>query len=282
MAVRTSVTVPEFALNILAQSRIEENRLFLPKQLSPADYKKVNSVIETMGGRWSRREQAHVFPNDDPAEIIAATMATGKTPNTDRKVLEAFFATPEGLARHVTAGAHSGLAALEAGAHVLEPSAGDGALVRAILEANPDVHVTAVEPDHERAAAIGRDPRVTVVVSSFEQFAATASRQFAVVVMNPPFALPGRPTAWMDHLYAAWDLLIDGGQLLAIAPGNYTFRTDRKYRAMRELITAHGDYEELSSNSFAASGTQVDSVFLRARRPTAYLPTRAASERVAS
>ncbi|WP_157978917.1 class I SAM-dependent methyltransferase [Nocardia aurea] len=273
--------MPEFALNILAESRIVENRLFLPEQLSTGDYKKVNRIIEAMGGRWSRRERAHVFPDDDPAEIIAAARASGKIPNTDRKVLEAFFATPEGLARHVTSGGHSDIAGLDAGAHVLEPSAGDGALVRAILEANPDVHVTAVEPDHERAAAIGRDPRVTVVVSSFEQFAATASRQFAVVVMNPPFALPGRPTAWMDHLDAAWDLLIDGGQLLAIAPGNYTFRTDRKYRAMRELITAHGDYEELPSNAFATSGTQVDSVFLHARRPTAYQQPRAAPERVA-
>ncbi|MEV0297119.1 class I SAM-dependent methyltransferase [Nocardia sp. NPDC050710] len=258
--------MPEFAREILAESRIEGDKLFLPKQLTPADYKKVNRVIETMGGKWSRREQAHVF-TDDPAEIIAAAVASGKTPNTVSKTLEAYFATPDWLARHIVSGEHSDITGLEAGAHVLEPSAGDGAFVRAILETNPSVHVTAVEPNPERAAVIGSDPRVTVVVSSFEEFAATASRQFTVVVMNPPFALPRRPTVWMDHLYAAWDLLIAGGQLLAVAPGSYTFRTDRDYRAMREFITTHGGYEELPAGTFAKSGTDVDAVFLHARRP---------------
>lgn len=266
MAVRTSVPVSEIVREILAESRIEGNRLVFSRQLSPGEYKKTNSAIEAMGGKWSRREQAHVFPSD-PAEVIAAAVASGKTPNTAKKVLEAYFATPDPLARYIVAGEHSDIAALEPGAHVLEPSAGDGAFVRAILETNPNVHVTAVEPDPERAARIGHDPRVTVVVSTFEQFAATASQQFTTVVMNPPFALPQRPTVWMDHLYTAWDLLIEGGQLLAVAPGNYTFRADRAYRAVREFIAEHGDYEELAAGAFETSGTKIDTVFLHARRP---------------
>ncbi|WP_280424787.1 class I SAM-dependent methyltransferase [Nocardia carnea] len=258
--------MPEFAREILAEARTQGNKLFLSKQLTTSDYKKVNRVIETMGGKWNRREQAHVF-QDDPAEIIAAALASGTTPNTVRKVLEAYFATPHWLARHIVAGEYSDIADLEAGAHVLEPSAGDGALVRAILETNPNVHVTAVEPEPERAAEIGHDPRVTVVVSSFEQFSGTAPRQFAAVAMNPPFALPHRPTVWMDHLYAAWDLLADGGQLLAVGPGNYTFRREHYYRRMREFITEHGGYKELPARAFATSGTDVDTVLLYARRP---------------
>ncbi|MCX4094490.1 class I SAM-dependent methyltransferase [Nocardia sp. alder85J] len=267
MAVRTSVPVPQFAREILAESRTEGNKLFLPTQLTQSVYKKVNRVIEAMGGKWSRREQAHLFPGD-PAEIIAAAVASGRTPTTDGKILEAYYATPELLATRIVTGEHSGIADLEAGTGVLEPSAGEGALVRAILHANPDVHVTAVEPNPERAATIGSDPRVSVVVSSFEQFAATAPRPFAAVVMNPPFALSGQPTVWMDHLYTAWDLLIPGGQLLAIAPGGYTWRPQHKYRAMRDFIATHGGYEELPARAFATSGTEVDSVFLHARRPT--------------
>ncbi|WP_169814577.1 hypothetical protein [Nocardia pseudovaccinii] len=117
MAVRTSVSVPEFARGILAGSRIDGNNLFLPEQLSEADYRKVNRVIESMGGKWNRRAQAHVFPGD-PTETIASAVARGTTPNTDRKVLEAYFATPEPLARHIVAGEHSDIAALAPGAHV--------------------------------------------------------------------------------------------------------------------------------------------------------------------
>lgn len=219
-----------------------------------------------MGGKWNRRAQAHVFPSD-PAEIIAAAVARGKTPNTSRKVLEAYFATPEALARHLVAGEHSDIAALPPGAHVLKPSAGDGVLVRAILAANPTLLVTAVEPDRQRAARIAYDTRVTVVVSSFEEFAATATPQFAGVVMNPPFALPGRATVWMDHLYTAWDLVLDGGQLLSIAPANIGYRTDRSHRAVREFITDHGGFEEIDFRAFTTSGTYVDTVLLHARRP---------------
>ncbi|MGY5311628.1 hypothetical protein ACXGR8_34610 [Nocardia gipuzkoensis] len=267
MAVRTSVPVPDFAREILAESRIEGNNLYLPKRLSQADYRKVDRVIETMGGKWNRRAQAHVFPSD-PTEIIEAAVARGTTPNTTRKVLEAYFATPEPLARHVVAGAHSDLAALPPGAHVLEPSAGDGVFVRAILAANPTVHVTAVEPDRERAARIAYDPRVTVVVSSFEEFATTPTpQQFAGVVMNPPFALPGRATVWMDHLYTSWELLLDGGQLLGLAPANIGYRSDRSHRAMREFITEHGGFTDIDSRAFTTSGTDVDTVLLHARRP---------------
>ncbi|MGS2807777.1 hypothetical protein [Nocardia sp. MW-W600-9] len=266
MAVRTSVPVPEFAREILAESRIEGHNLVLPQQLSQADYRKINRVIESMGGRWNRRARAHVFP-DDPTETIAAAVARGTTPNTDRKILTAYFATPEPLARHLVAGPHSGIAALAPGAHVLEPSAGDGALVRAILATNPGVEVTAVEPDRARAAAIDYDPRVTIVIAGFEEFAATLTSRYAAVVMNPPFALPGQPTVWMDHLYTAWDLLEGGGQLLALAPNGYTYRADRDHAAMRDFITAHGGHEPLPAAAFTTSGTDTDTVLLHARRP---------------
>ncbi|WP_082393604.1 MULTISPECIES: methyltransferase [Nocardia] len=266
MAVRTSVPVPEFAREILAESRIEGNNLVLPQQLSHADYRKINRVIESMGGRWNRQARAHVFP-DDPTEIIAAALARGATPNTDRKVLTGYFATPEPVARHLVAGPHAGIAALPPGARVLEPSAGDGVLVRAILATNPGVEITAVEPDPTRAAAIDYDPRVTIVIDGFDEFAATAEPGYAAVVMNPPFALPGRATVWMDHLYTAWNLLDQGGQLLALAPENYTYRADRDHHAMREFITAHGGYESLPPGSFATSGTGTAAVLLHARRP---------------
>ncbi|MGN2638826.1 class I SAM-dependent methyltransferase [Nocardia takedensis] len=266
MAVRTSVSVPEFALEILARSRVEGNKLFLTDRLSVSDYRKLNKVLEAMGGQWDRRAGTHVFP-DDPTETIAAAVARGTTPNTDRKVLAAYFATPEALARLLVEGPHSDISALAPGAHVLEPSAGDGALVRAILAANPGMRITAVEPDRVRAAAIDYDPRVTVVIAEFEEFAAGATDRYAGVVMNPPFALPHRPTVWIDHLHTAWNLLAPGAQLLSLAPNGYTYRTDHAHRAVREIVIAHGGHEVLPAGSFTTSGTGAATVLLHARRP---------------
>ncbi|MGW4371620.1 hypothetical protein ACWEKT_38970 [Nocardia takedensis] len=265
MPVRALVEVPEFAREILRESRVEGNRLLLPQQLDRGIYRKVDKVIAAMGGRWDRRARAHVFP-EDPAQVIAAAVADGSTPKATA-VTDAYYATPDRLAEQIVTGTHSAIPGLGAGARVLEPSAGDGALVRAILAVNPNVHVTAVEPDSGRAGMIGSDPRVEVAASTFEDFAADASERFAAVVMNSPFALPGQSTIWIDHLHAAWNLLIGGGALLAIAPSGYTFRTDRRHRAIRELVTAHGGHQALPPGAFTTSGTDVNTVLLHARRP---------------
>ncbi|MGW4367009.1 hypothetical protein ACWEKT_15310 [Nocardia takedensis] len=145
-------------------------------------------------------------------------------------------------------------------------SAGDGVLVRAILAANPEVRITAVEPDRERAAVIDYDPRVTIVIAEFEEFAVEATDRYASVVMNPPFALPHRPMVWIDHFHTAWNLLAPGAQLLSLAPNGYTYRKDHAHRAVREIVSAHGDHEVLPAGAFTKSGTGAATVLLHARR----------------
>ncbi len=74
-------------------------------------------------------------------------------------MLEGYFVTPPELAQWVLHHC-TDLDVLPAGARVLEPSAGDGAFVRAVRQINPDVQITAVEPNAERAAKLGLHPRI--------------------------------------------------------------------------------------------------------------------------
>jgi hypothetical protein len=56
--------------NVLANSCVEENRLFLPpEQLDRKLYVSVNKVLEAIGGKWNRREKAHLF-DECPEETI--------------------------------------------------------------------------------------------------------------------------------------------------------------------------------------------------------------------
>jgi methylase of polypeptide subunit release factors len=111
-----------------------------------------------------------------------------------------YVRTPDDIADLLCGPAHPDLRWLPAGARVLEPSAGDGSLVAAILRANPRVAVIAVEPDPIRAAVCATanpaaGDAVQVAVSTFERYATTAIRagiQFDAIVMNPPFTLPGQ------------------------------------------------------------------------------------------
>jgi hypothetical protein len=164
--------------------------------------------------------------------------------------------------------AESDIGGLQPGARVLEPVTGDGALVRAVLAANPTVRVTAVEWHAERAASLVGDPRVTDVSSSFERYAEDGPRQhFAAAVMNLPVASPNQPTAWIGHVLGAWTMLAAGGQLLAIVPGDFAVRRDRQYATVRELITTYGTYRQLPDDTVAASGAGgIRAVLIQARR----------------
>lgn len=255
-------------LAILARAEVDGCHLRLVGQLDRKDYVAVNEVLENLGGKWSRKDKAHVFPSD-PSDALARVLESGQAPRPARTI-EGYVPTPAELADGVVYD-YAGVQRLPAGARVLEPSAGDGALVRAVLAANPDVVVTAVEPNAERASLIGDDPRVTLVVDTMEAFSASTTERFDVVVMNPPFAMPGQPTVWIDHVKLAWELLAPGGRLVSIVPSGFTFRQDRRHAEVRELVDAHGGYEPLDPEAFKASGTSVNTVVVWAERAAAFV-----------
>lgn len=225
-------------------------------QLSRPAYIAVNKALESMGGKWNRKQAAHVFPTS-PADAIAAFVGGGamaKPPRTS----EGYVPTPAELAAQIV-NDHTEIDELNDGAAVLEPSAGDGAFVRAILAVNPTLAITAVEPNTARLNLIspvnGAD--VTRVNSTFEEFAASTTTRFAAVVMNPPFAVPGGASIWIDHVRLAYELLAPGGRLTAIVPISLVQRQDRRHSAIRDLMKEHGGYALLDEQAFKTSGTGV-------------------------
>lgn len=94
---------------------------------------------------------------------------------------------------------------------VLEPSAGTGAILRAIREARPLARVQAVEvfrPLWERLTEEGH----AATWADFDEWATETPLRFDAVVMNPPFR---RARA---HVAAAKRLLRPGGLLIALVP----------------------------------------------------------------
>lgn len=186
---------------------------------------------------------------------------TQKHRDAAARAYDGFVRTPAGLADDLVSG-HRDMGAFPRGARILEPSAGDGAIVRAILENDRDTHVTAVEPNDPRADALDAlaaefPGRVTVVRSRFEDYAESyAGEPFDAVIMNPPFGDSSRDLVWIDHVRAAWELLRPGALLVSIVPPGYAFRSDRAHREFRTWAESHGaTFEKLPGQPFAESGT---------------------------
>ncbi|WP_432983136.1 class I SAM-dependent methyltransferase [Dactylosporangium sp. CA-233914] len=206
--------------------------------------------------------------------LVADALRNGGTPTPDRSS-EGYVRTPQDLADELCNVPYTDLRFLPAGARVLEPSAGDGALVAAILRANPRVRVVAIEPNPVRAAVCaadhpGPDSPVELHQSTFEQYAATAATQhtlFDAIVMNPPFALPDSPNLWFEHLRQAWHLLRRGGWLVAVVPASLAYRGDTLHRDARLFIDHHGSHEPLPADAFAESGSDFACRVVRLTKP---------------
>lgn len=270
------------AAEVLRGAAATERSVHLPvgPPLERKVYAEVDRALSRLagGGRWDRRERAHVYSHD-PREALAALIGGGAIPRPasafDDKRLS-YYATPGELARKV-----AGSLSLRAGARVLEPSAGDGALVAAVRSATPDALVAAVEVDAGRTALLGRryagdlDPLVTVYgMTRFQDFAERDDGdRFDAVVMNPPFTEVGDPQAWAAHFLLAWGLLAEGGQMVAILPASYRYSERQTAQRVREVVQASGGtVEDLPEGTFRGAGTSVRTVLVSARKSAAPAP----------
>ena len=149
---------------------------------------------------------------------------------------------------------------------VLEPSAGTGHLVRAILDASPHAHVDAFEVHPDRASQIARTaPGVNAVrVGNF--LATSPVAIYDVVAMNPPFG----GTHYMDHVQHAWAFLAPGGTLTAILPASARHNESPAHVRFREWADTNSTgryhrkatWRDLPAGSFTASGTNVETTIL--------------------
>lgn len=154
------------------------------------------------------------------------------------------FPTPADVAARVAA-----YAELAPGLSVLEPSAGTGALVRAVHEAEPGADVQPIERDARLADRMG---------CPCADFLEIRPRPiYDRVVMNPPFS----GGADIRHVERALEFLRPGGLLVAIVADGP--RQAARLAAQTDAGRAVEDLERLPAGTFA--GTQVRARIVRIR-----------------
>lgn len=246
-------------LEAVRECQVTEDKVYLPKRdLGKELYGKVKAVLVGYGGVWKGgKTQAFVFSRD-PREALKEAMGSGKAVNV-RKVLQAFF-TPEDLAQRVVAAA-----CVEQGQSVLEPSAGEGSLVKVLLGEGLGLDIVAVEIDGHHCGLLrskfGGSDGFHLIEDDF--FAANLSPTFDRVVMNPPFA-KGAAAA---HVMHAWSLLKPGGKLVAIMPAGVSNGTTKALLKLQKEVLAYGTVEDIPAGAFKEAGTGIATSLLVATKP---------------
>ncbi|MFK2002927.1 SAM-dependent DNA methyltransferase, partial [Bacteroides fragilis] len=162
---------------ILKHCTLENNILKLPQvQFNKKSYADAKKWIEEAGGSWQGgKVQGFTFPFN--AERVFSILKEGKRCNLQQEYQ--FFETPDSVA--------DWLIMLAGGIHeddtVLEPSAGRGALIKAIHRACPSVMIECYElmpENREFLHSLGN------VILLGEDFAKDSVGSYSKIIANPP------------------------------------------------------------------------------------------------
>lgn len=243
------MNISDDVLEVLRASETEGTTLTLMDDLTRPLYVKVNKVLEAMGARWDRKLKVHVFANDAKQACEDAIVS--------RKVVDLradydFFPTPPQLAKQLVE-----MANVQPGMLCLEPSAGKGAIAKALAVClASDVHCVELAEENVRALTA---MRFTINAGDFLAMTPEYLGLFDRIVMNPPFS--GGADA--EHIAHAFTFLRPGGVLVSVASASVTFRTSTRYANVRALADAHGSITPLPDDSFKESGTRVRTVVVK-------------------
>lgn len=233
---------------ILKHCTLENNILKLPQvQFNKKSYAEAKKWIEEAGGSWQGGKiQGFTFPFN--SERVFFMLKEGKRCNLQRDYQ--FFETPADVA--------DWLVMLAGGIHeddtVLEPSAGRGALIKAIHRACPSVMVECYELMPENREFLHT---LNNVILLDEDFTKDSVGSYTKIIANPPFS--GNQD--IEHVRLMYDRLEQGGTLAAITSQHWKFSSEKKCLDFRNwLKEVHGEVFEISAGEFKESGTSISTM----------------------
>jgi len=241
-----NVKLSDEAKAVLRSSTITDRSVTLPQQLERGLYVEIDKVLRNAGGRWNRGAKAHVFERD-PRELLREALDNG-TSIDQRKKFQAFFTPPE-LADELAV-----LAAVE-GQTVLEPSAGEGAIVRACRKFGAR-HVACFEIQPHLSEALNNEGHSCLCLD-FLLASPNIGPKYDRVVMNPPFT----ENQDIKHVEHALKFLKPGGRLVSVICGNF-----ERPKLVKLLEENGGTLKHLEHGVFDESGTGVRTGIITLRK----------------
>lgn len=241
--------VAKEVLGVISVAEVSGNAVRLVGQLDRNLYLQTDKVLQAAGGKWNRKEGAHVFDGDAESRIDQIILTGDVVVPKDEYN---YFPTPSSLVDRLME-----IANVQPGMLCLEPSAGKGAIAGSLLLATgKGGNLLCVELMPENAKHL-RDLGLTTIEDDFLRLEPT--KIYDRIVMNPPFA----KQADIKHVMHALNFLSAGGLLVSIMGAGVVFRENKLAVEFRDLVEARGgSIEALPEGSFKESGTMVNTVIV--------------------
>ena len=229
---------------VLQNCTVEGTTVKLPNtQLDRKLYQDVAKSLELIGGKWKGGKVFGFVFATDPTELLDQ-IANGEKRNLKKEFQ--FFATPEKLADELVY-----LADLKQHDTILEPSAGHGAIIKAmnkVCDVVPDcfelmdVNTIILNKSGLRFNLIGED------------FFKHNGKTYSKIIANPPFT----KNQDIDHLKKMYECLSRGGRLVCINSESWVNGRQKKQEKIKNWLDEdEAEIIEIEKGSFKESGTMV-------------------------
>ena len=237
---------------ILKQCTVEGNVVRLPDfQLDRKLYLDVKKSLELIGGKWKSRPVFGFVFQSDPTELLSQ-ISNGVSRNLKKEYQ--YFATPEKLAIYLVSKAD-----VKNDHKVLEPSAGQGAIVNAINRLYPNKPVFCYEAMPTNQTILNKIETVDFIGEDFLNPNGSGDLKFDRIIANPPFS----KNQDIDHVKEMYSRLTTCGKLVSIMSSHWTFAQNKKETQFREWLEEVGaEVEEIPRGEFQESGTMVGGVIV--------------------
>lgn len=231
---------------ILKHCILKDNVLKLPQvQFNKKSYAEAKEWIEEAGGSWKGgKVQGFTFPFD--AKRVFAILHDGKRCNLQQDFQ--FFETPSDVADWLVMLA-GGISDTD---KILEPSAGRGALIKAIHRANHSALVDCYELMPENKEFLHQMENVRVLGDDFTN---GENSTYSKIIANPPFS----SNQDIEHIYIMYKHLKEGGTLASITSAHWEIGQEKKCVDFRRwLSSVKGKVFNISKGEFKDSGTSIE------------------------
>lgn len=237
---------------ILKDCTIDGNIVRLPKiDLDRKTYMEVAKKLNLIGGVWkSGKIQGFLF-NDDPSELLEQITNVA---NTNIKKDYQFFETSEKLADYLVE-----LSNLKESDKVLEPSAGQGAIVKAIHRKFPNMIVDCCELMEINQTILKKLENINFVCADFLKMNISQHLEYDCVIANPPF----HKNSDIRHIQEMYKMLKDGGTLVSVASVHWKHSENKLEKEFKFWL----DYNDakiidVGEGAFKESGTNVSTCII--------------------
>lgn len=233
----------------LAKCEICGNQVSLPFERLE-NYDQVRKALLNAGATYSRSK--FIFPND-AAPYIERLMG-GEKVNIKKEFQ--FYATPPELANYLVSIAIAN--GLNRDSSVLEPSAGQGAIIKAIQErVKTTSRIYYCELMDINRSVLHQIYNTFLLCDNFMDI--PAATPFDVIIANPPF----NKNQDIDHIRKMYEVCKPGGVIVTIASNSWRQGSQKKQESFRSWIEEVGaEVEDVQAGAFKESGTNIQSCII--------------------